>query len=352
MAKSFGTLALYRNHMRYFYTLILIILFNSTFGQLSRAFVTKDGRYVNDPKDAVSYIIIQKLSDSAFAVKEYDMQDTIMVSGFYKNELLTTPNGKFAYYFKARFPTKKEMEANHRQEINLGGIDTNNYLRVTGYFLNGKREGAWITFSSRGVVGQRLTYENDKLNGPFTTYSGGELGYRSEGTMINDVLEGKYYIYNADSLLLAESDYVHGKEVKQTMHMVEATESEKFHSYMQRTLTKYKAQLAAKAPEVRYVVTKTGTLRDIQIVKGVAPDVDTAVLAALTKAPLFTPGTYDGAPFDEKITRILLVFNDFVNGPDGQQQLPRMTPYKQRFGSLIPEVQPGGTIKPGVNYQQ
>jgi len=333
--------------MKYFYTLTLIVLFNSAFGQLSRAFITKEGKYSNDPKGAVSYILIQKLDgDSAFAVRQYDMHDTIMTSGMYKDELLTIPNGKFVFYHKEHLSEK------FKKDFPTLAKDTNNYVENAGYYLNGKREGTWLHYSSKGVIAQRSTYVNDKMNGPFSTFQGGELGYRSEGTMVDNVLEGKYYVYNADSLLLAESDYVHNKEVKQTMHVVEATESDKFHSYMQKSLEKFKTQLAANAPEVRYVVTKTGAIKEIQIVKGIAPDIDAAILAALAKAPTFTPGTYDGAPFDEKITRILLVFNDYVTGPDGQRPLPRMTPFKQRFQSLIPEVQPGGTIKPGVNYQQ
>jgi len=333
--------------MKYLYTLALIIFCSSAFGQVSRAFITKDGNYSSDPKSAVSYILIRKLdADSAYAVSQYDMHDTIMSSGFYKDELLTIPNGKFVYYHKER------LSKDFKKNFPALTIDTNNYVANTGYYLNGKREGIWLHFSSRGVIAQRSTYANDKMNGPFTTYSGGELGYRSEGTMVDNVLEGKYYIYNADSLLLAESDYVHNKEVNQTMHVVEATESEKFHSYMQKALDKFKPQLAANPPAVRYVVTKTGMLKDIQIIKGIAPDVDAAIIAALAKAPPFTPGTYDGAVFDEKVSRILLVFNDYVTGPEGQQPLPHLTHFRQRFQSLIPEVQPGGAIKPGVNYQQ
>jgi antitoxin component YwqK of YwqJK toxin-antitoxin module len=337
--------------VKYLFSILLLLVCSSSFAQVQRAFITKEGRYSNNPQGAVSYILIRKLdSDSAYSVKQYDMRDTIMISGTYKDELLTVPNGKFIYYYKARFPAKKDLQAQKQQEINIKGIDTNNYVQMTGYFLNGKREGVWVTFSSRGVIGQRSTYENDKMNGPFSIYTGGELGYRSEGSMVDNIMEGKYYVYNADSLLLVESDYLHDKEVKQTVHLVEASESDKFHSYMQIALEKFKPQLSVKVPEIKYVVTKTGALRDIQIVKGVAPDVDAALLAALAKAPRFTPGLYDGVVFDEKITRLLLVFNDFVNGPDGQQPLPRQVHYKERLEGLIPQPQAGGTYKPGVNY--
>lgn len=89
--------------MKYFYTLTLIILFSSAFGQVSRAFITKDGNYSSDSKEAVSYILIRKLDvDSAYAVNQYDMHDTIMSSGIYKDELLTIPHGKFVYYHKER----------------------------------------------------------------------------------------------------------------------------------------------------------------------------------------------------------------------------------------------------------
>jgi|GEM_PF-719860 len=333
--------------MKYYYLVLLSIVVNSAFAQVQRAFITKDGKYSNDPQNAVSYLLIKKLNvDSAYSVKQYDIHDTIMVSGTYKDELLTIPNGKFVYYHK------NYSEKNIQSMPPDFHIDTNNYIQTVGYFLNGKREGVWIYYASRGKIGQECTFEHGKLNGPYTTFYDGEVSFRTEGTMVNDLLEGKYYVYNADSLLVAESDYVHDKEVKHIDHLQEATESEKFHWYLEKALGKYKKQLTEYVPIVRFVVAKTGTLKDIQIIKGITPEVDTAIIAALSKAPAFTPAKYDNLIAEEKVTRPILLFHDAVVGPGGARGLPHLTHFRQRFDSLIPQSQAGGGIKPGVNYQQ
>jgi len=279
-------------------------------------------------------------SDSAYSVKQYDMHDTIMVSGTYKDEGLTIPNGKFVYHLKMRI--SKDV-----QDVEfLRGIDTNNFIKNVGYFLNGKRTGMWVTYSARGKVSQKCSFVDDIANGPYEQFYDEPFGYRGVGTMVNGVLEGKYYVYTDDSLLVAESDYHNNKEINAKVHLQAAIPSQKFDNYLEKNLKKYKKQLTETRPVVKFTVSKTGEVKDFEIVKGLNPEIDGVLIAAMVKAPACTPATYDKSPIEQKVTLQLVLFQDY-RSPDAP--LPEQMHYKERLSGLIP---PPSGPKPGVTYLQ
>jgi antitoxin component YwqK of YwqJK toxin-antitoxin module len=328
--------------MRYFYLIILCLVFSMSLGQTQKAFITKDGNYSSSAMDAVSYILITKLAgDTAYVVNQYDLRDTIITSGIYKDDMLRIPNGKFTYY------TKMRLRPGSFVLSGLVAVDTNNYISKVGYFLNGKREGIWRSYSAKGVMSEEYTYKDDKINGPYKQYYNDGSGYRAEGILVGDSLEGKFYIYNEDSLLIAESNYVHNREKSHTVHLVTAQPTEKFNDYLEKSLKKYKKQLIASPPAVKFTVGKTGEIKDFKIVKGVSTEVDGALLTAIATAPKWVPAIYDKLPSEQKISMELTLFQDRDHSNDTQVgRLPGVVT-KYRLPGLVPV--PG---KMGVTYLQ
>jgi len=291
--------------MKYLYLIVFTAIVNTSFGQAEKAYITKDGNYSDNPKNAASYVIIEKLpGDSAYSAIQYDMRDTILVSGFYKDEHLSIPNGKFIYYQKNHLvKSRPNTIIKYTQKV-----DTNNFKSLVGYFINGKRAGSWTQYFSDGRIDVQYTFEDDKMNGPFKSFVYGDVFYRSEGTMVDDLQEGKFFLYSRDSLLIAESNYFHGRDTGRIVHLHPAHETNTFYSFLEKNLKKYRKELLATAPTVKFVVDKTGRITKPEIVKGVSPAVDAAIISAIALAPAFAPGIYDDAPIEQKLARQLWLF--------------------------------------------
>lgn len=319
--------------MKYCNLLFIMLLFNQSFGQIQRAFVTKNGSYSNDPKKAISYILISKMADSVYEVNQYSMNDTILVSGFYKDSLLTIPNGKFIYYQKNKLPEYK------KGQTLTADIDTFNFSKLRGYFINGKREGVWREYSSDHKVVGEYTFKNDKLDGPFRNFNEGWLQYRAEGTMVNNEMEGRFLVYTKDSLLVEESDYHHDKEVNHVVHYHQASEQGAFIESLENNLRKYYSQLKEKVPVVRFTVDKTGAIKDIQIVTGINEEVDSAVINAIKNGTSYIPANYDGVPIEQTIVTALPVFHQVEIS---FYKKPKSPPHRPQ--GLMYQLNPGGVI--------
>jgi antitoxin component YwqK of YwqJK toxin-antitoxin module len=288
--------------MKVLYFALLLFSFKLCNAQIERAFITKTGNYTNDPKAAISYLLIQKLNDTAYAVKQYDMRDTIICAGYYKDEQLSIPNGKFFYYAKVR-PNKYPTI-----------IDTNNFVQTSGYFVNGKREGVWVEYDPPHIRSSEYTYENGKLNGAFKKYYNDYSGQWAEGQMIDNKEEGEYKVYNADSLLIEEINYVHNKSVKTILHFHPAVASEDQFKFLENKLKKYRDVFnASKAvPFVKFIVTSDGHVRDPQIVKGIKPEIDSVLIAAMLQMPTYIPADYDGKLCEQKILMPVILYDKMI----------------------------------------
>lgn len=148
------------------------------------------------------------------------------------------------------------------------------------------------------------------MNGPFRHFIYGDKLYRSEGTMVNGQQEGKFLLYGPDSLLIAESNYFHGRDTLRIIHWHDARDSSSFDNFMEKNLKKYRKEIIAAAPLVEFGVNKNGKIINPQIVKGINPEIDSAVIFAMSMAPPVVPATYDGIPVEQKLKRRLSLFWD------------------------------------------
>jgi hypothetical protein len=99
--------------------------------QSGRIYLKGNGEITTDSQLASCYADITKLAqDSSWFVRQFDLKDTLISTGYYKDAELKIPNGKFIYYGKiARGPGFTFMGKLH--------VDSINYIHFTGYYING-----------------------------------------------------------------------------------------------------------------------------------------------------------------------------------------------------------------------
>ncbi len=85
----------------------------------------------------------------------------------------------------------------------------NNYPKsITGY-VEGQRQGLWISLDNRGQLQERAYYHNDKLYGAYVKYNRSRI--KEEYFYVNGLLEGPVKKYYANGNILEESNYKNGK---------------------------------------------------------------------------------------------------------------------------------------------
>jgi antitoxin component YwqK of YwqJK toxin-antitoxin module len=113
-----------------------------------------------DSINAKSYMVVTRVSDTDWLAKQYLMNNIIKCLGTYKDQNLTTPNGKFTYY-----------NQNKSQGVDAKNADTINYVQMSGYFIDGLKTGTWTTYFKNGNIEYINNYKNDKLNGLYESYN-------------------------------------------------------------------------------------------------------------------------------------------------------------------------------------
>lgn len=280
---------------RFTITLLILIPFLSV-AQTTKTYLTLNGVPTSNTSIASSYVIVQKLdADSAYIAKQYSMHDTLMSVGYYKDDHLTVPNGKFTYYSKMR--------------VSINGKDSIiNFVRQTGFYSNGQKTGQWVNYASKGVKVSVSTYEYDHLNGAYTNYDLTKGGWTT-GNMINDKNVGSSYMFNADSLIIREIQFKDGVFVNSIEHLQDAEPKYDFYSYLEKKLKPYKAILLTSAPLVRYTITKDGAIVDPVVINGINHEIDSALVAALKTAPLFSPAKYNKVATTIKTGRVIYLYH-------------------------------------------
>jgi len=160
--------------------------------QAGKIYILKNCKYSKDPKYAVAYDIVQKLGDSAFLVSGYNMRDTILWKGSYKDSLLRIPHGKFIYYQKRTIDPRLQ-EVLH--------TDTNNFICKIGFYANGSKTGRWIEYEKRGLKKCTYEYKNNVLDGLYEQYDRNLNDYViQDGHYVNNKKEGEWNFYGYDTL--------------------------------------------------------------------------------------------------------------------------------------------------------
>lgn len=162
-----------------------ICFFLTGFCQVKTVYYDQEDHMISDSTQAASYAIYGKLTgDSLYTFKKYDADGYVTVTGFFKDDSLQVPHGKFVYYdwvdeLTTLGNTLPFAEGKER------------YILVTGNFKDGKKSGKWLTFYPNGSLKSVNTFIDDVMNGEYKYFdSKGKL--QISGTFKNGKKNGEW----------------------------------------------------------------------------------------------------------------------------------------------------------------
>ncbi len=274
----------------YYILIISTFLTLSGFAQVKRVYINSKGALVDNPSRAVSYALIQKISDSAYAVEKFDMHDTIIMKGAFKDELMTIPSGKFIYYEKRKI--REELKVQLR-------TNTNNFINCIGYFNNGLKTGLWTEYEKPHVKSFSYTYQNGKMNGLFQRFDSELNDYvLDEGYYIDGKKEGEWNRYGYDTLKtpISTTIFKNDKIVKVINHIEMAKLPEKIEDYLIKYLLPKIDTTNDRVIDLEVTIDIDGSVKNPVVLNDKSLAFNAMMNEVFTSFPKFTAEEHDNKP--------------------------------------------------------
>ncbi|MEO6979638.1 MAG: hypothetical protein ABJA76_22130 [Mucilaginibacter sp.] len=294
--------------MRAYITLIIYLLCTMCVtAQIHKVYIDINGKFLDRADKADAYVLIKRLSDSVYTVQKYDIHDTILVKGVFKDSLLTIPNGRFLFY------EKKKIDDQFKGILHT---DTNTFVAEVGFFVNGAKTGVWTEFERRGVKKSTYTYKGDKLNGLYQGFSKYHSQYVVEdGNYLDGFKEGDWNRYGYDTLKtpVVTRTFRQDKQINEVVHLKAARESDDATKYFLRKLKKLDS--LPKEIKVEAIIGVDGEVKRPMLISTFTPRVNAVIMDALSNMPRVVPQIKDGKPEE---MRYILTFQiaGFYKQPD------------------------------------
>lgn len=278
--------------MKIYLFLINLLLTVVASAQVSKIYINSKGKFITEPKGAVSYALIDKLSDTAYQVRTYDMKDTILTEGTYKDELLNIPNGKFSYYLDKKLDPALE---------GVSTAETGNFVWRVGYFANGVKTGMWVDFWKRGLKKYSFVYKVDKLNGRYRRYDYKNNNYiTEEGNYVDNDKEGEWNTFGFDTLGVPVNTKIYTKKklVKNIDHFQQLRLPKHFEStLLEKLANSWQPENSPLSVEI--AIGADGRIINPVLNGNYSPQIERDILDVLKMAG-FTPQMYDGKVLTRK----------------------------------------------------
>ena len=257
--------------MKYLYLFLIILLFSPAFAQSKKMYLKADNQFTMSKDSANIYLVIDKQDkDSLYSLKQYNMRDSLLVSGTFKDSLLTIQQGKFTFYY-----TSAEVWV--WKKANVAGIDTNKYIKTIGYFTDGKKSGVWETFEVNGDLQNTITYQNDEETGTTRFIDNSPTGLSAhfyDGNYKDGKRDGEWKVTSLYGRL-EETRYYHDDQLAKTIvnhdagkGIVQPAAPHNFKVYLTKGLATYAKSDPGKKIIVKITVGKDGTTKNISIANG------------------------------------------------------------------------------------
>ena len=262
----------------------------NSFSQTRKVYLNAKSEYIDNSKKAIEYILITKLSDTVYKATTYNLKDTIVSNGYYRDAALQIPNGEFLYYSKRSIPNGL-MGILHR--------DTNTFISCIGYFTNGVRTGKWIEYVNRGVKRCSYNYQKGQLNGLFQLYDFRVNNYiREEGYYVNGKKEGDWNTFGYDTIKtpVLTKAFKNDKIIQTIPHIKIAAFSWKLQGYLLKQLYSKYDSLLLRQVHTTIIIDENGNVKEPIILTSVSPQIDALIIKTLINAPKFTPELHDEKP--------------------------------------------------------
>ncbi len=269
------------------YFILLLILFTvcGARAQVYRTFLDVDDKRIDSVK-ALSYILVRQVSDTSWLMQQYDMHNSIMQAGTFKDKSLHIPHGKFVYYNK--FYT-------YRMKWSRGfkPPDTSNYLRGYGEYKDGKKNGWWIDYYRNGNKDRAEYYKNGLLDGPYEAYNHDTNTIFTAGNYVNDKREGEWDILSQKGDTLEKDMYFNGKVFErhqQLKQFVAAASPVDFIGMIEEKVTRLINETDHFKVLIGFDITPEGKVINPKIIgRGYNKSFDKQLLEILSSSPVWVP---------------------------------------------------------------
>ena len=276
--------------MKFFCVFLLVMVIRPAFCQTSKAFVNQQGAYTTDSTGAVGYILFKKYNDTTFHVKLYSFENDMAMEGYYKDSLLTIPNGEFTYYNKPNFPGR----------IYYSKVDTSSYISRKGSYINGMKSGLWMVYKFRNVLYFTCFFNNGKLDGLYQEYSPfGNHCVLTDGNYVDNMREGEWKDYDTTKNVLTTYTYKRDILINTVYHTHSISPPAKFDSIMTTELHDILSGYRNRPLKITFTVDTAGAISNVQGEDFLSAKKIQTITAAILKAGKFKPALYNDKPYED-----------------------------------------------------
>jgi antitoxin component YwqK of YwqJK toxin-antitoxin module len=176
---------------------------------------TKD--QITDSTHAVSYMIVfeKTQKDTLFRMKQFSLENLLIIEGAFKDEALSIPHGEYIYYTIIRESSNGSFSKANNYKDTTYHKPIAHFIDARGKFVNGKMNGEWLHYFKNESIKRVETFENDILNGSYKEFwENGQL--MLSGNYKNGIKNG---IWLQDGGLY-EVTFVDGKSVNKKLNKV------------------------------------------------------------------------------------------------------------------------------------
>jgi TonB family protein len=273
------------------------------FGQIHKHYLDRNLKSVKDSTKAAAYELYQRTPDSSeWSVVLLSKKDNVpILKGYYLDEDLTVPHGKFVYYQ----PVVQQQSAGEHKST----VDTMLKVARTGYYENGHKEGIWMRYYPNGKRSFLDTFEDDTLSGPTEAYNDNG-GIMLRGNMDHGLRVGDWYSYRADSSISGHSLFVRGT-LRKEEHFGDNTpfygaySKFDFYGYLGDCLKKDGITPIHGEVMISVTVNTDGQLTKPKLILGINKNFDEALMHAIENSPKWMPARQNDVPITQELTFIL-----------------------------------------------
>ncbi len=248
-----------------------------------------------DSAHAVVYMTCTHVSDTAWVVKLYGMDDTIKQTGTYKDEKLSIPHGKFVIYMKSHSMARNETAKT---------VDTLNRIWQTGYYKNGIKDSTWTEYFKDGYPEHISTYANGMLNGLHENYRFDTHTRSAKGNFKNDKKDGEWDAFNKHGEVIDKGIYNNGVLVSEerihvndvAVNYQSATPPFNFSNYIDKNLKPMMYSDLNGDLLIGFDITTEGKITNVRIIgRGISEQFNKGIIRIFENCPAWKPA-YAGNP--------------------------------------------------------
>lgn len=258
------------------------------------------------------YVITEKKDSLYHRTAWYLPEKTLAMDGWYRDKECKVPNDTLKWFHPNRYLKSTGVYRNGLKEGVWMEFNPQGALIDSGYYSHGRLKGIRMKWYPNGYPSDSLQFDGEGNGVQVSWHSNGFL--KSAGYFASDTLKkGRWKYYNAKGNLIAAVEYFDGKATScydesgkqlpncEEVEAIPAGGMQGWRQYMERHLDK-NVPMRNGAPEglytvqVRFIVEADGTLSNFQPLTHLGYGMEEEVMRVFKNAPKWTPGYEFGQP--------------------------------------------------------